>query len=173
VGVHPVTRQTLVTEVFAALADDVELRRSLPLGVDLSDPNVIAGEFETTIAAMRAAIDRLDCAAIARGVGRHLAADTRPAPIAPLQQFSAAATLGPASPVRLRNGLRPTLRSEDGHFVIGLCDKDLRLPAALAEAVRAATSGRSVTADCLPGVNALEGVALLRQLLGAGIVVPE
>jgi hypothetical protein len=173
VGVHPVTRQTLVTEVFAALAHDVELRRSLPVGVDLSDPNVIGGELEATITAVRAAIDRLDRDTIARGVGRHLAATTRPAPIAPLQQFSAAATLGPGSPVRLRNGLRLTLRAEDDLLVIGLCDKDLRLPAAVTEAVYAATSGRSVTAECLPGVNAAEGVALLRQLLGEGIVVPE
>lgn len=173
VGVHPVTRHTLAAEVFAALADDVELRRSLPVGVDLSDPDVIGGEIEATVAALRAAIDRLDRDAIARGVGRHLAAATRPAPIAPLQQFTAAATLGPGSPVRLRRGLRLTLRAHDDHLVIGLFDKDLRLPAAVTEAVHAAVSGRSVTADCLPGVDAVEGVALLRQLLGAGIVVAE
>jgi lysine-specific demethylase/histidyl-hydroxylase NO66 len=173
VGVHPVTRHTLTTEVFAALADDVELRRSLPVGVDLSDPDVIDGEVEATVAALRAAIDRLDRDAIARGVGRHLAATTRPAPLAPLQQFSAAATLGPGSPVRLRRGLRLTLRAEHDHLVISLFDKDLRLPAAVTEAVQAATSGRSVTANCLPGVDAVEGVSLLRQLLGEGIVVPE
>jgi lysine-specific demethylase/histidyl-hydroxylase NO66 len=173
VGVHPVTRHTLAAEVFAALTDDVELRRSLPVGVNLSDPEVIGGEVEATVAALRAAIDRLDCDAVARGVGRHLAATTRSAPLAPLQQFSAAATLGPGSAVRMRRGLRLTLRSEDDHLVIGLFDKDLRLPAAVTEAVHAATSGRSVTADCLPGVDAVEGVALLRRLLGEGIVVPE
>ena len=173
VGVHPVTRHTLAAEVFAALADDVELRRSLPVGVDLSDPDVIGGEVEATVAALHAAIDRLDRDGIARGVGRHLAATTRPAPLAPLQQFSAAATLGPGSPVRLRRGLRLTLRADDDQLVIGLFDKDLRLPAAVTEAVRAATSGRSVTASGLPGVDVGEGVALLRQLLGEGIVVPE
>ena len=173
VGIHPMTRHMLAAEVFAALADDVELRRSLPVGVDLSDPDVIGGEVEATVAALHAAIDRLDRDGIARGVGRHLAATTRPAPLAPLQQFSAAATLGPGSPVRLRRGLRPTLRADDGQLVIGLFDKDLRLPAAVTEAVRAATSGRSVTASGLPGVDVGEGVALLRQLLGEGIVVPE
>jgi lysine-specific demethylase/histidyl-hydroxylase NO66 len=173
VGVHPVTRHTLVAELFAALAEDVELRSSLPVGVDLSDPDVIGGELEATVAALRAAIDRFDRDAVARGVGRHLAAATRPAPLAPLQQFSAAATLGPESPVRLRRGLRLTLRKEDDQLVVGLFDKDLRLPAAVTEAVRAATSGRRVTADSLPGIDPVEGVVLLRQLLGEGIVVPE
>jgi hypothetical protein len=173
VGVHPVTRHTLAESVFAALAEDVELRRSLPVGVDLSDPDVIGGEIEATVAALRAAIDRLDRDAIARDVGRHLAAATRPAPLAPLRQFSAAATLGPGSPVRLRRGLRLTLRAEDDQLVISSFDKDFRLPAAVTEAVHAATSGRSVTADCLPGVDAVEGVALLCRLLGEGIVVPE
>jgi hypothetical protein len=173
IGVHPVTRHALAAEVFAALADDVELRRSLPVGVDLSDPDAIGSEVEATVAALHAAIDRLDRDAIARGVGRHLAAATRPAPLAPLQQFSAAATLGLGSPVRLRRGLRLTLRAEDDHLIISLFDKDLRLPAAVTQAVHAATSGRSVTADCLPGVDAVQGLALLRQLLGEGIVVPE
>lgn len=173
VGVHPVTRHTLATEVFAALSDDAELRRSLPVGVDLSDPDVIGSEVEATIAALRAAIDRLDRDAVARGVGRHLAATTRPAPIAPLQQFAAAAALGPGHPVRLRDGLRLTLRAEGDHLVIGLLDKNLRLPAAVTEAARAATSGARVTADSLPGVDAVEGVVLLRRLVGEGILVPE
>jgi hypothetical protein len=151
--------------MFAALADDIEFRRALPVGVDLSDPDVIGGEVEATVAALHAAIDRLDRDAIARGVGRQLAAATRPAPLAPLQQFTAAATLGARTPVRLRRGLRLTLRAADDHLVIGLFDKDLRLPTAVAEAVHAATSGKSVTADCLPGVETAEGVALLRPLL--------
>jgi hypothetical protein len=75
--------------------------------------------------------------------------------------------------VRLRRGLRLTLRAADDQLVISSFDKDFRLPAAVTEAVHAATSGRSVTADCLPGVDAVEGVALLCRLLGEGIVVPE
>jgi lysine-specific demethylase/histidyl-hydroxylase NO66 len=173
VGVHPLTRHTLATDVFAALADDVELRRSLPIGVDLADPDVLRGELEATVATLRAAFDRLDYDAISRGVGRHLAAATRPAPLAPLQQFSAAATLSAGSPVRLRRGLRLTLRADGDQLVIGVLDKHIRLPAAVSAAAHAATSGKSVTADGLPGLDVVEGLALLRQLLGEGIVVPE
>ncbi|MBD5657114.1 MAG: cupin-like domain-containing protein [Candidatus Eremiobacteraeota bacterium] len=172
VGVHPVTRQTLVDQVFVALADDVELRRSLPLGVDLSNETVLDGELEATVAALRAAIDRLDRSAVARGVGRHLAATTRPAPLRPLEQLSAAATLAPENLVRLRPGLRLTLRTEGQHLVIELPDKEVRVKVAAAEATRVATSGNAVTADGLPGVDVGEGLTLLSQLLRDGIVVP-
>ena len=38
VGIHPVTRYALVEALLALAADDLSLRTSLPLGVDLSDP---------------------------------------------------------------------------------------------------------------------------------------
>ena len=38
VGVHPVTAYDLARELIAAAAADRELRRSLPLGVDVTDP---------------------------------------------------------------------------------------------------------------------------------------
>jgi lysine-specific demethylase/histidyl-hydroxylase NO66 len=172
VGVHPVTRQTLVEQVFVALADDVELRRSLPLGVDLSAEAVLEGELEATFAALRGAIDRIDRAAVARGIGRHLAATTRPAPLRPLEQLSAATTLGPHDPVRLRPGLRLTLRADGRHLVIELADKEVRVNATAAEALRTATSGSAVTADALPGIDVAAGLMLLSQLLRDGIVVP-
>ena len=172
VGVHPVTRRTLADQIFAGLADDVELRRSLPLGVDLSDAAVLEGEIEATIAALRGAIDRLDRVAVARGVGRHLAATTRPAPLRPLEQLSAAATLAPESRVRLRPGLRLTLRIDGRQLVIELPDREVRLNVTTAEAVRVATSGVSVTAETLPEVDVGEGLALLSQLLREGVVVP-
>ncbi|MBD5633583.1 MAG: cupin, partial [Candidatus Eremiobacteraeota bacterium] len=172
VGVHPVTRRTLADQVFVALADDVELRRSLPLGVDLSDEAALDGELEATVAALRGAIDRLDRAAVARGVGRHLAAATRPAPLRPLEQLSAATTLAPENRVRLRPGLRLSLRIDGRHLVIELPDKEVRLEAAAAEAARVATSGITVAADSLPGVDVREGLTLLSALLRNGIVVP-
>jgi lysine-specific demethylase/histidyl-hydroxylase NO66 len=172
VGVHPVTRQTLADQVFAALGDDIELRRSLPLGVNLSNEAAIDGELQATICALRGALDRLDRAAVARGIGRHLAATTRPAPLLPLEQLSAAASLAPESRVHLRPGLRLTLRTDDRHLFIELPDKEVRLPAAVARAARVATSGIVVAADNLPGVDVSEGLTLLSQLLREGIVVP-
>ncbi len=172
VGVHPVTRQTLVDQVLVELTGDVDLRRSLPLGVDLSDPAVLDAELEATVAALRAAIDRLDRAAVARGIGRHLAATTRPAPLRPLEQLAAATTFGPEDRVRLRPGLRLTLRIDGRHTVIELPDKEVRLDDTVLQAARVATSGIAVSADDLPGLDVGEGLRLLSQLLRDGIVVP-
>ncbi len=172
VGVHPVTRRTLVDQLVVALADDVELRRSLPLGVDLSDENVLRHELEATVAALHAAIDRLDPAAVARGVGRHLAAATRAEPLRPLAQLAFAATLASRDRVRLRPGLRFSLRTENEHVVIDATGKRLRFPAASFDAARVATSGRAVAADDLPSIDPSEALELVSQLLRDGIVVP-
>jgi ribosomal protein L16 Arg81 hydroxylase len=172
IGIQPLTRQTLTTQIFAALSDDVELRRSLPAGVDLSDAAVLDGELTATIAALRAALDRVDRAAVARGVGRHLAAATRPAPLRPLEQFALAATLTPETSVVRRPGLHVTVRSEGTEVVLGLPDTEVRFAESVAAAVRTAISGVPVAAAALPGVDAAAGVELVARLLRAGVVVP-
>jgi ribosomal protein L16 Arg81 hydroxylase len=172
VGIHPVTRKLLADQIAVALADDIALRSALPLGADLCDEAVLDAELRATIAAMRDALDRVDRAAVARGVGRHLAATTRPAPLRPLEQLHAAATLAPEHRVRVRPGLRLTMHTEGAQLVIALPDKEIRLEATALEAARAATSGSAVTADALPGLDTGEGLALLARLLRDGVVVP-
>lgn len=173
VGIHPFTRQALATEMFTTLAEDIELRRSLPMGVDLTDPEVLAGELQSTVAALHAAIDRIDPAVIARGLRGQLAAMTRPAPLSPLAQLRAAEALAADDRVRLRSGLRLTVSVDDREVSIQFADKELRMPVTLADAVRAATSGRAISADSLPGLSPGEGLMLLRRLLRKGVVVPE
>ena len=172
IGVHPVTRRALADEVLAALAADVELRRALPLGIDLANQPAIDAELDATLTALHAAIDRCDRAAVARGIGRQLAQATRPAPLRPLEQLSAAKTLAADRAVRLRPGLRFATRIEAEGFVIELPDRDVRVPAASAEAAQLATSGAVVTAAALPGLEGAQALALLSQLLREGIVVP-
>ena len=41
VGVHPITRRHLVEQLVRATVDDMRLRRSLPMGQDLTDPDVL------------------------------------------------------------------------------------------------------------------------------------
>jgi ribosomal protein L16 Arg81 hydroxylase len=172
IGVHPLTRATLADQVFAALAEDLELRASLPPGLDLSDETAIDRELTATIAAMRAALDRIDRTAVARGIGRQLVATTRPAPLRPLEQLATASTLTPDTPVRRRPGLRLTLRDAGEHLVVACAEKELRFPAAVDEALRAATSGEAVTAATLPHIDVAGGVTLLARLLRDGIVIP-
>lgn len=172
IGVHPVTRRTLVDQVVEELASDPALRDALPAGRDLADAAALEDELAATISAMRAALDRLDPAAIARGIGRHLAAGTRPAPLRPLAQFAAAASLTPQTSVRLRPDLRVRVREADGGCVLELPDAEQRFEDVDAETLRVATSGNIVTAATLPLRDVAQATALVARLLRAGIVVP-
>jgi hypothetical protein len=172
VGVHPVTRRALACEVLAGLDADLDLRRALPLGTDLANQAAIAVEIDAVIASLHDAIDRCDRAAVARGIGRQLAQATRPTPLGPLEQLSAAQTLEPGRRVRVRPGLRFATRLDADAFVIALTDRDVRVPAIRADAARLALSGTVVLAGALPGIDSAEGLELLAQLMREGVVVP-
>jgi lysine-specific demethylase/histidyl-hydroxylase NO66 len=172
VGVHSMTRHTLVDSVFATLSDDIELRRSLPLGLDLSDARELDPDIDATVAALHRAIDRLDRVAVARAVGARFAEATRPAPLRPLEQIAVAAALTPERSVRLRPGLRAKIRDDGATVVLELEDKEVRLPTTVAEATRLVLTGSVVRANALPGLDVTEALDLLSRLLRDGIVVP-
>jgi ribosomal protein L16 Arg81 hydroxylase len=172
VGIHPMTRWTLVERAMASVRENVALRRSLPVNVDLTDEDVLRDEFAATIAALQEAIAGLDPAMVARGLGRHLSAATRPSPLAPIRQFTLAATLTPEKQLQLRPGLRVTTRVDGEYLVLELPDKDVRLPARVAGAVHELISGKPVTAGSLAGIDTTDGLTLLSQLLREGVLVP-
>ena len=72
VGIHPITRYDLVRQVLDAAQHDDALRTSLPVGVDLGDPGVLAPELDATLDALRA-LPR------SRPGGEHRARRRRPA----------------------------------------------------------------------------------------------
>ncbi len=114
IGVHPVTRYQLVRHLLELAQDDPQLRTSLPMGVDLSDPTVLAGELADTVAALHSRLDAIAAADVARYVGTDLMRRTRPEPIGPLAQLALAADLRGDSAVQLRAGLRVRARSRRG-----------------------------------------------------------
>jgi bifunctional lysine-specific demethylase and histidyl-hydroxylase NO66 len=172
VGVHPVTRRMLADQILSGLSSDLELRRSLPMGVDLSNEDAIETDLAATIAALHAAIDRFDRPAITRALARHLATSTRPSAIRPFEQIDASRKLTSSDRVRLRPGLRLTVRVDGEHAVLRLPDREIRLPASQSEAARLATSGSTISAGELSGVESNDALALLSQLLRDGVVIP-
>ncbi|MCH1868073.1 JmjC domain-containing protein [Nocardioides sp. CFH 31398] len=182
IGVQPVTRAFLASRVLDLVSDDVELRRSLPMGVDLGDPDVLVGDLKATRDALHAAVDRLDdadvVATIAAAVGRHLSAGTRPAPLGPLAQLAAAERVSADDVVVLRPGLRCTLGGpgdRDGTVRLRLPDKSLNLPERLADAAARVVTGDPVTVADLGrehGLEADDAAVLVRRLLLEGVVVP-
>jgi ribosomal protein L16 Arg81 hydroxylase len=157
VGVHPVTRHHLVQQLLAASADDVELRRSLPMGVDLADPDVLGGELAETVKALAAHLDSVDTARAAEHIRRHLEAQTRPAPLGPLAQLDAVRGLTPDTRVRLRDGLRPRFDAD----ALVLPDRRVAVSARILDAI---ASGEPFTAG--------DDVDLVAELLTAGVLIP-
>ena len=172
VGVHPVTRAFLAEQALATLADDLELRRSLPMGGDLADPAVLDTELKATQDALHRAIDQLDVTRIAAAVGRHLADRTRPQPLSPLAQVEAARSLTADDAVVMRPGLRWSLRPAGEKVSLIVTGRSLTLPSSVETGLRELLSGRVVMVGHVPDLVVDDALTLVGRLLREGLVVP-
>ncbi|GAB2471232.1 cupin domain-containing protein [Jatrophihabitans fulvus] len=172
VGVHPLTRYHLVQHLLKAVADDVELRRSLPMGVDLGDPAALAAEFAETLEALQASLAHRSADAAARHLDLDLMRRTRPEAIGPLAQLTAAERLTGETALRLRRGLRLRLEHVGDELRVVLLDRTVVLPARMADAVKTAVSGGRVTPSQLPGLDADTQLTVARRLVREGVLVP-
>ena len=174
VGIHPITGYRVAETLIQALKNDPEVRRSLPVGVDLSDPQVLANSLrriaDRVVEAARNPDDLLD--AVAAGLGAELRRSTRPAPISPIRQLAAADALGPEDPVRLRPALRLTINDTADSISVTALDKTVSFPRLMSAAVRRLLSGTDVVAGSLQGLDDGERLVLVRRLLREGFLVP-
>jgi ribosomal protein L16 Arg81 hydroxylase len=176
IGVHPVTRwaaaESTLDVVRTLAADDPELRRSLPLGVDLADPSSVADDVAAVIAGLRDWLTRVDPAEVADRVRARTWAQVRPEPVAPLAQSAAAAALDPDSVLRLRRRLRCRLLPVEGDRVALVAGRRTHdLPATTAAAVGELLAVGELKVADLPGLDAPDQLVLARRLVLEGIAV--
>jgi hypothetical protein len=171
VGVHPVSRYQLVRHLLELAQDDPELRSSLPMGVDLGDPAVLADELAATVARLHERLDAIAPAEVARRVGANLMHRTRPAPLGPLAQLALADRLAADTVLRLRPELRVRTEVDDAELRLLLVDRTIRLPAAAADASKVALAGAPLTPADLPGLDPAQQLDVARQLVRAGVLV--
>ncbi|MCW2722103.1 cupin domain-containing protein [Pseudonocardia sp.] len=172
VGVHVVTRFALVEALTALVGDDPELRASLPLGLDLADPDMLDPHLDDVRAALHAAIDRVPAEAVARRVRRHVWTGGRPEPVRPVAAAAFAEGLAEGDTVRLRVGLHHRLTRNGTTVVLELPDRRIELPAATADAVRALLGGDALVVGGLPGMDGPDQIVLVRRLLREAVLVP-
>lgn len=172
VGVHPTTRYTLVEALLAHVAEDPELRASLPVGLDVTDPGQLAPHLAATVDALARALARAEPDAVAARLRRRDRVQTRPEPVAPLAQAEVTAKVDQSTRVRIRRGLGHVLRSDGDHLVLELADRRISLPASTGPAVKALLDGGPVTVGELPGLDADDRVVLVRRLLREAVMVP-
>jgi hypothetical protein len=122
IGIHQWTRhhlaQQLTTRALAVLAEDVGMRASLPLGVDVSDPSGWGGELGVVRDALVEALASLTGEEVAEGLGAKALAAQRAGPLAPLAQLSAMRS--GATRLELRAHLAPRLRRDPLRLVTRL-----------------------------------------------------
>ncbi|WP_159708564.1 cupin domain-containing protein [Arthrobacter sp. 18067] len=156
-GVHNWTRYALAEQLaqaaLAALNDDPEMRRSLPLGVDGPD-----GDIAAVRERLAAAVVEADSTSLFHRTRR---GQGRPAPLGPVAQLAAVEGLGPESLVRLRDALEARLEGSRLTTRVGWLD----FPEENLPSVRRLLDSEDHLAANL-------GIELVERLLRAGVLVP-
>jgi hypothetical protein len=179
IGVHPVTRwaaaESALDLVRALAVADPRLRASLPLGVDLGDPDSVRDDVAAVIAGLRDWLGRVDPTEVADRLRAGTWAQVRPEPVAPLAQSAAAAGLGPETVLRLRRRLRCTLRDgADGRTTLIAGRRSHSFPADVRPALTALLEVRELKVGDLPGLDPADRITLARRLVTEAIAtVPD
>jgi len=169
VGIHNLTRYSLVEALLAEAADDPELRRSLPLGVDTGE---LTEEIDAVVRRLVERLPELPTESAGQRVRRQLWSGVRPVPLAPIAQTAAAAQLTVTARILRRPHLRHGIRDVGDEVEVSLDGRRVRFPGTAAAAVRAALAGPALAVADLPGLAAADQVVLARRLLVEGLVVP-
>jgi lysine-specific demethylase/histidyl-hydroxylase NO66 len=172
VGVHVVTGYALVQALTALVADDPALRASLPLGLDVADPDALAPHVDAIRDALVAAVARVPAERVARRVRQRVWDGTRPEPVRPVAGAAFADGLAAGDVVRRRLGLGHRVVARGDRVVLELADREIALPAATAPALRVLLDGDPHAVGSLPGMDHDDQLVLVRRLLREGVLVP-
>jgi hypothetical protein len=171
VGIHVITRHALVEALAALAVDDLELRRSLPLGLDLGDVASLADELEATVDALGSHARAVNADAVAAQLRSTLSLASRPLPVAPLAQVAAAQSVRADTRVRLRDGLAARVEESGGAVALELPTGTLQFDGDVVPALRLLVDGGTHVVSSLPGEPDAV-VDLVATLLLESVVVP-
>jgi hypothetical protein len=192
IGIGARTRYDIVQQVLARLADDENLRRSLPLGLanarrvadgqgadgqgadgrDADGQDAVRASVRQTLAELATALARDDVVETAAAeLAGTLGAQSRPVPVRPLATIESAARLGANTLVAWRLGLRARLNTDDRGVHIVLREKTISLPSEASAAVRALVAGAPTPAGQLPGLDASSSLVVARRLIREAVLV--
>ncbi|WP_300017656.1 cupin domain-containing protein [Pseudonocardia sp.] len=172
VGVHVVTGYALVQALTALVADDPALRASLPLGLDIADPEALGPHVDAVRDALVAAVARIPAERVARRVRQRVWDGTRPEPVRPVAGASFAAGLAAGDVVRRRLGLGHRVVARGDRVLLELADREIALPATTAPALHVLLDGDPHAVGSLPDMDEADQLVLIRRLLREGVLVP-
>jgi ribosomal protein L16 Arg81 hydroxylase len=168
IGVHSWTRyalaEQLVQQALAVLAEDAAVRASLPLGVDLAQPEALRADVDDVRRALVSALARTDLERLSSMLTTTARGSQRAAPVGPLRQLETAEALQPGTPLVLRRHLAATLDEQAGRSVLRSRAADFPLAGDEVAAVQALLDRGTTT----PGEL---GEDLARRLVLSGLVL--
>jgi lysine-specific demethylase/histidyl-hydroxylase NO66 len=179
IGVHPVTRwaaaESALDLVRTLAVADPQLRGSLPLGLDLSDPATVRDDVAAVIAGLQDWLGRVDPDEVADRLRGRTWAQVRPEPVAPLAQSAAAAALTPETVLRLRRRLRCSLRdADDGRVTLIAGRRSHSFPGEVHDALAGLLAAGELKVGDLPGLEPADRITLARRLVTEAIAtVPD
>ncbi|MEF3402371.1 JmjC domain-containing protein [Agromyces sp. CCNWLW203] len=171
VGMSAYTRADLVDALLRQVGDNPALRESLPLGIDVRDPEALAPIVAQTVEALIETLRQTDAARPAVVLGNRFDTETRAEPVAPLATLDALATVAATTPVRWRGSLPVRVTTLDDRVRIVGRTKTVSLPVEAEPAVRRLATGEPVTPGDLPGLDAESAIVVVRRLVREGFVV--
>lgn len=173
VGVHVVTGYAIVEALVATVARDPRLRATLPLGLDVADPEQVAPHLDAVRAALHTALDAASATEVARHLRTGVWGGARLEPVRPVATAAFVERLGRGDAVRLRVGLGCRLvDTDEGGVALELPDRTLNLPAHTRTALRALFEAGAAVVGDLPDMPEPDQVVLVARLLREGVVVP-
>lgn len=172
VGVHVLTRFSLVEALTSLVAQDSRLRASLPLGIDAADPGQLASHLDVVREGLSSALQDVSAEDVARLLRDRVWSGRRPEPVGPVANAAFTDGLATGDSVRRRAGLGCRLTTRDGSVVLELPDRQISFPADTAAALRALVQGGTVQVGGLPGLDESDQIVLVRRLLREGVLKP-
>jgi bifunctional lysine-specific demethylase and histidyl-hydroxylase NO66 len=169
-GVHVWTRyaiaEQLTRQVLSSLAENPDLRTSLPLGVDVANPHEIRPDVELITAALATAVTQGDVDQISIALQDSARSNQRAAPIGPLKQLSDAAVIT----VDTKIVLRPHVMASIDHTASGFLVRSRAGDLAVAE-----NNVVPLTTLLMTGIATAGdlGLDLARRLLLSGLAIVE
>jgi len=169
-GVHVWTRyaiaEQLMRQALSSLAENPDLRTSLPLGVDVANPHEIRPDVELITAALATAVTQGDVDQISIALQASARSNQRAAPIGPLKQLSDAAVIT----VDTKIVLRPHVMASIDHTASGILIRSRAGDLAVAQSDVVPLTTLLMTGIATAGDLGLD---LARRLLLSGLAIVE
>ncbi len=170
VGVLTSTWKDVMSDVVAGIVDDVEFRRSLPVGF-ADDEDAFARAVAAQVERLRGWLEKVDAAAVAREVSRRFWSRRWPILTGQLGQLMALDDIGDQTVLRRRAGSICRISAAPDGVSCLLGDRELTLPVEL-EAVmrRIAESAPFVVGNLADQLDEASRLVLVRRLVREGLL---